>query len=229
MIASEKIQKDETQFILESLQKDPEDFYSSLEEFNINFDDNLLKSLALYDALEYIISSFNLLQSSNAYLQYFLDFAFDYGNQNVGGIHGFLEHWSQHEDKLSIVVPKGEDAVQLLTIHRAKGLEFPVVIYPYASEDILDTKMDDIWVNLKDPYNDIPKAYISASSKLETLDESMAVPYEHLLNEKQMDGVNVLYVALTRAKEQLYVLSKKDINAKGVVNTKTVSGLLIDF
>ncbi len=229
LIASEKIQKDETQFILESLQKDHEDFYSSLEEYNINFDDNLLTSLALYDALEYIISSFNLLQSSNAYLQYFLDFAFDYGNQNVGGIHGFLEHWSQHEDKLSIVVPKGEDAVQLLTIHRAKGLEFPVVIYPYASENILDTKMDDIWVNLKDPYNDIPKAYISASSKLETLDESMAVPYEHLLNEKQMDGVNVLYVALTRAKEQLYVLSKKDINAKGVVNTKTVSGLLIDF
>jgi ATP-dependent exoDNAse (exonuclease V) beta subunit len=229
LVDTGKVKEEATQFILESLKLDSEAFYSSLELHGINFKNHLITSLALYDALEYIISSFNLSSTSNAYIQYFLDFAFDYGNQNVGGIHGFLDHWSQHEEKLSIVVPKGEDAVQLLTIHRAKGLEFPVVIYPYASDNILDTRMDNIWINLNDPYKDIPKAYISASSKLETLDESMAAPYEQLLNEKQMDGVNVLYVALTRAKEQLYILSKKDINSKGVVNTKTVAGLLIDY
>ena len=228
LVNTKKVNRELTEFSIESLQKSPSEFYASLSSYGIQFNPKYLETLPLYDTLEYIINAFQLITTSDAYVQYFLDFAFDYASQNLGGITGFLEHWAQHEGKLSIVVPEGQDAVQLLTIHRSKGLEFPIVIFPYANEDLKNFKFDTIWADLPEGFNDISKAYISASTALENLDASVALPFETLSNEKHMDGINVLYVALTRAKEHLYVLGKKDIDKSGP-KLKTISGMLIEF
>lgn len=228
LVDTNKVEREPTEFILESLNKDTEAFYESLQTYDIRFNPQYLDNLPLYDSLEYIINAFNLVSSSDAYVQYFLDFAFEYASQNIGGVSGFLEHWEHHADKLSIVVPQGQDAVQLLTIHRSKGLEFPVVIFPFANENLESYRFDSIWADLKEPLNDIPKAYISANSGLDSLDESVSQPFSTLSNEKQMDGINVLYVALTRAKEQLYVMGKREI-AKDGPSLKMISGLLIEY
>src|SRR5690606_35934254 len=114
------------------------------------FDLEHFHSLPLYDAVEYAVREFGLISDNNAYLQGYLDFLFEYSRQKTrglgGGIPGFLAYWKLHEDKLSIVSPEGKEAVQIMTIHKSKGLEFPIVIYPFADNAIDETKnSESVW------------------------------------------------------------------------------------
>lgn len=221
--------KEQHVFISEGLQFSGADFFHYLETFGFHFDTKKFQTLPLYDAAEYIIRCFGLAETTNAYIQFFLDFVFDYSQSSEGGIPGFLEHWETKKDTLSIVVPEGEDAVQIMTIHRAKGLEFPIVIYPFAEETIDDTRLDNCWISLESPLNDIPMSFISASKKLMDYGENASTQFRELLFQKELDALNVLYVACTRPQQQLYVISEwvpaKKLNGK--INTFPL--LFIDY
>ena len=214
---------------LKNLEKQPEDFFTWLQEYDIYFDISKLQSLSLYESAEYIIRSFQLIKTSDAYLQFFLDFIFDALNNTTHGIAEFLQLWEQKSGKLSILAPKSDHAVQIMTIHKSKGLEFPVVIYPFASADLQDVKKEHLWLPLPEGLNDIPIGYLKANKNMLDWGETEAFAYQKLLDTTEFDSINVLYVALTRASHQLYILSNLDINAKGEVNAKTVSGLFIEY
>lgn len=186
--------------------------------------DHLLR-LPLYQAIEYCIRSFALNHKPDIYLQFFLDFVYEYTHKNAGGIAGLLEDWEAKKEKLSIIVPEGQNAVQIMTIHKAKGLEFPVVIYPYANESLSDLQYNSVWVRLEEEPNGIPLSYIRASSKLENFGRSASTVLAELTTHLEMDAMNVFYVAMTRAEEQLYVLS--DLKKPNKVDS--LSDLLIQF
>ena len=59
-----------------------------------------------------------------------LDFALEFDQGNGGTLGEFLEHWESAKDNLKLVSPEGQDAVQVMTIHKSKGLQFPFVIFP---------------------------------------------------------------------------------------------------
>ena len=48
-------------------------------------------------------------------------------------------------------------------------------------------------------------------------------------SQLELDNINLLYVVLTRAVEQLYIISKKDIDSKGIVNDNTYAGMFISY
>src|SRR5699024_4141172 len=150
------------EFLSKRLDHHGQAFFDSLQTGGPVFNLNRFKSLPLYSALLYAIRIFKL-QSSNAYIQFFLDFVYDYTQSQSGGIPGLLDLWELKKDKLSITAPEGRNAVQIMTIHKAKGLQFRVVIFPFANEKIDDTQHDNIWVELKNPPNAIPVAYLNAS------------------------------------------------------------------
>jgi len=211
--------------IYKRLDKNEAHFFKSLEEFNFFFDVETLQRLPLYDALEYTIRAFQLDKKADAYLQFYLDFVYEYTQKNTGIIAGFLDHWELKKDKLSVIAPEGEDAVQIMTIHTAKGLEFPIVIYPYAYESLEDTRNDNIWVPLLETPNKIPVAYLSANKKMEDFGEAPAALFQKLLIENEFDALNVLYVALTRPENQLYIISEVNPNKPNDVKND-FSGLL---
>ncbi len=214
--------------IYSRLTKEGNDFFESLHEFNFYFDLEVLQRLPLYDAVEYIIRAFHLEEKADAYLQFYLDFVYEYTQKNTGIIAGFLDHWELKKDSLSIIAPEGEDAVQIMTIHTSKGLEFPIVIYPYANQSLEDTRNDDIWVPLTEEPNLIPFAYLNASKKLEEFGEIPAALYQKLLFENEFDALNILYVALTRPKNQLYIISEVNPQ-KPEEEKKDFTGLLKGF
>src|SRR5690606_33141957 len=121
----------------------------------------------LYEGQEYIIRIFHLVKDSNASVQFFLNFVYEVSQKDSAGLIGFLELCDQKKDHLSIVAPKSEDAVQILTIHKAKGLEFPIVIYPFANGSIQDVARESLWLSLPEPVNEhLPVGYMNASQKM---------------------------------------------------------------
>src|SRR5690606_41772160 len=134
--------------------------------FNIKFDLQKLKELTLYEGAEYIIRSFSLIERSDAYLQFYLDFIFDKTRKAPIGVTEFLELWEINKEKLSVIAPKTGDAVQIITIHKSKGLEFPVVIYPFANSKLNDVTKQHLWSKLPEEINAITYSYFKASSKM---------------------------------------------------------------
>ncbi|SFB74421.1 ATP-dependent exoDNAse (exonuclease V) beta subunit (contains helicase and exonuclease domains) [Zunongwangia mangrovi] len=205
------------------------DFFSWLQDYEFDFNLDFLNEYSVYESCEYIIRSFGLVKDSNAYIQFFLDFVYETTQKDTEGIQGFLEIWEQENEKLSIIAPQQENAVTIMTIHKAKGLEFPIVIYPFANSDFKDTRKDSLWVPNDGNLNDIPVSYINASSKMENWGEIPDALYTQLLFQNELDTLNVLYVACTRPVKQLYILSKLDLDRSGNEYPNKTSGLLIGY
>ncbi len=214
--------------IVENIEFDGKSLFEWLGNYNINFDLNKLKELTLYEGAEYIIRSFSLIERSDAYLQFYLDFIFDKTQNTPIGVMEFLELWEINKEKLSVIAPKTGDAVQIMTIHKSKGLEFPVVIYPFANSKLNDVSKEHIWLKLPEEINDIPYSYFKGSSKMLNWGEYEKNAYEQLLSQSEFDTINLLYVTFTRASEQLYILSCPELK-KGEPIENKISGLLIGY
>ncbi len=213
-------------FFLPLINLNPSQLFKKLDVFDF---DNFLQ-LSIYDAVEYVIRDFKLTDKSNAYIQFFLDEVLNYSQKNHSSFSGFLKYWDTKHDKLSIVSPEGQDAVQIMTIHKSKGLEFPVVVFPYAELDIYRELESKTWFNIDaEEFNGFNETYINLNKDLESVNQLGANIYNHHQAELELDNINLLYVALTRPVEQLYIIGKKDINSKGIENLKTFSGLFINY
>lgn len=205
------------------------DFESWLLNYDLDFSFTEIRKKALYDAVEMIISKFIHPQASNAYLQYFLDIVLERDLRNQAGIADFLEYWDKNSEKFSIPSPEGNDAVRILTIHKSKGLEFPVVIMPFAEEDYNRNPKDKLWLDATGEDIGMPKALVDNSKFVEGLGISAAKVYGQKKQEELLDNINVLYVALTRAVEQLYVISAMTLDKSGSTKENNMASFFIDF
>ncbi|MBT8260935.1 MAG: DNA helicase UvrD, partial [Bacteroidia bacterium] len=205
-------------------------FFKDLEEFNFYFNLNEFSALPFYEAIELIIYSFKLAPKSNAYIQFFLDFVLEFSEKTNPSLNAFLEHFHLKEDNLSIISPEGNNAVQIMTIHKAKGLEFPVVIFPFADLNIYYSKNDNIWFPLdSEEFNAFEYALIGFNKSIESMGEIGNYLYHKTKAEKELDNINLLYVALTRAIEQLHIISHKDLDSKNNEKLNNFSGLFINY
>ncbi|MDR7372693.1 UvrD-helicase domain-containing protein [Flavobacterium aquidurense] len=184
------------------------DFEKWLLSFDVSLSFEDIRKKSLYEAVEIIISKFMLSSEGNAYVQFFLDIVLERDIRNQAGIADFLEYWDKNAAKFSIPSPEGNNAVRIMTIHKSKGLEFPVVIMPFAEEDYNRKPKDKLWLDAEDADLGVPKALIDNSSAVEGFGESASMVFNLKKQEELLDNINVLYVALTRAEEQLYVISQ---------------------
>ncbi len=204
--------------------------FKSFEEFNIHLTDSALLQLPLYDLAETIVRHFNLVKTSNAYIQFYLDVVLDFSQKKGSDISGFLHYYDKKKESLSIVSPKGQNAVQIMTIHKSKGLEFPVVIFPFADLDIYREIEPKEWYAIdKEKYHGFSHTLLNYNKDFEHYGDEGSRIFNTHKSEQELDNINLLYVTLTRAVEQLHVISKKNISSKGVVNTKRYSGLFIEY
>jgi ATP-dependent exoDNAse (exonuclease V) beta subunit len=200
-------------------QKKESDFETWLTNFDISLSFQNIRKKSLYEAVETIISKFlankveqvaqaTLSGVGNAYVQYFLDIVLDRDVRNQAGISDFLNYWDKNAEKFSIPSPEGKNAVRIMTIHKSKGLEFPVVIMPFADENYSLSPKNKLWIDTEVDDFGLPKVLVDNSKAVEGFGEAAKTVYIQKSQEELLDNINVLYVALTRSEEQLYVISQ---------------------
>ena len=205
------------------------DFENWLMSFDVSLSFQNIRKKSLYEAVEVIISKFLNPKISNAYVQYFLDIVLERDIRNQAGISDFLNFWDKNAEKFSIPSPEGTNAVRIMTIHKSKGLEFPVVIFPFAEEDYNRKPKDKLWLNADEQDFGLPKVLIDNSSAVEGFGEEAAEVYNQKKQEELLDNINVLYVALTRAEEQLYVISNMNLSSKGEFPKNNMCSFFINY
>lgn len=161
-----------------------------------------LRQLPLYSLFETLRHRL-LGKVREPHLIYFMDEVMEYARKEGNDLNGFLAHWAAQRSKRSIALTENRDAIRILTVHKSKGLEFPVVIHPFADYD-LDTSRNSIWLEVNDPEaQPLNRLYVKATKELMDTDHEPRLERERQLTA--MDMFNMLYVALTRPQERLYI------------------------
>ncbi len=180
--------------------------YLRTSQFNLNRD--TLINLPVYDLCEEVIRIFNLNESANPFLQFFLDAALKSTIQGKPNVADFIQWWNENKNKESVILPESQNAIQILTIHKSKGLEFPVVIYPFANDEI-KTTLKNAWIDIKDEA--LPKlktAYLPLTkAAVEYTDYEIHLEKEQ--HKSFLDAINLLYVTFTRPAERLYMITER--------------------
>ena len=173
-----------------------------------------LQEMPIYDLAEYIYSVFKLnkLCGQDSYICLFFDVLLEFTNNGFSDINSFLDEYDTNLYKKSIQADSS-DGIRMITIHKSKGLEFANVIVPFC-----DWKMDSIntlWLTPnKAPFSDIPLVpIVSSKTLLKTIYKDSYID-EHM--QSTVDNLNLLYVAFTRASENLFVFGRQ-----GSVNFRT--------
>ncbi|MFT7065092.1 MAG: ATP-dependent exoDNAse (exonuclease V) beta subunit [Sediminicola sp.] len=195
-----------------------------------DFDIKYLKQHSVYDGLEHAIKQFNLIDGSDAYITYLMDTVLEVEQKDGSSPHSFLAYWEKKKDRLSITAPESVNAIQVMTVHKSKGLEFPIVIFPFANEHLYKEKDAKLWIPVDvDLFNGFGELLVNKKQEVVDYGETASLLYEEEQHKLELDAFNVLYVALTRAIEALYVLTKKDLKTNGEHKTDLYSGLFIHY
>lgn len=223
-----KIQDKKHDFFLKFLGNTEDHFTKALNGYGIAFNLNHFSELSLYEAFEYAIRAFKLSKSADAYLFGFMDLVFEFGSQSMADKALFLEYWEAKKDSASIPASEGADAVQLMTIHKSKGLEFPVVIFPFADIKLYDARFDTIWYPLDGEKFNFSEALINFKGEVENYGPIGEKLYLEHRSKLELDNLNLLYVTLTRATEKLYVFAEMPTQTKNNAPT-SYNQLFLEF
>ncbi len=166
-----------------------------------------LFTLSLYDLTEELIRQLSLstLSSHYAFLAKFLDVVQEFSLQSRGSLADFLERWETLASSLTLDPDESANAVRILTVHKAKGLEFPVVLFPLLPQK----KPSNANIVGDLPCTTLPELVPSSShwkwlykyEKTLLNVPELASLYKEEKDLALLDEINVLYVAFTRPRE----------------------------
>ena len=164
--------------------------------------------LPLYDLVSEIYAVFDVFQKKadeEATLVKLLEAIKDFEGRGANSLRDFLRfaggpgNVTRADSAWDIDVPDGADSIRAMTIHKAKGLGFPVVIallYGEKSRGFGFTVMRD-----QDQLR-----LVKLTRQLSRGDDELDALYDREILRDKVNKLNGLYVALTRAREELYVI-----------------------
>lgn len=193
-------------FLEACLTKNDTSLNELLSEYQITVNLATLTTLSLYQAFEYLIKQCKLYTVADAYLFAFMDIVLEFETQPQASKLNFLDYWESKKEKASIPSEGMKDAVTVMTIHKSKGLEFPIVLYPYANTKLYAEQNAKAWFPLNE--GGFGDALINFSKEVEHFGAVGQALFSDRRNTLELDNINLLYVVLTRAVEQLYVYSE---------------------
>jgi ATP-dependent exoDNAse (exonuclease V) beta subunit len=173
----------------------------------------------LTEVVETLIERFKLdeLKDEMPFVQELHDLMLHYGNRETGDIYSFMAWWAEKSEKQTLAMAGEQDAVRILTIHKSKGLQFRVVIIPFCAWPMEPKTNTLLWVKAEEaPFNSLP--YLPLKYTKTLANTHFRSDYFTETTQAYIDNLNLLYVALTRAEEELHVFAFKPGNRYSVAD-----------
>lgn len=149
------------------------------------------------------------------YLQALHNQIIEFCAKNVADTALFLKWWNDKGAQESVALPQDADAITIITIHKAKGLGYHAVVVPYCSWSLRPMTGSTIWATPNTPLSEritrFPASYGKAMAA-----SHFSHSYYTEMTLSAIDSLNTLYVAITRAKEELHLMVPTDANATSV-------------
>lgn len=162
-------------------------------------------SISLIDLVLCLIKDFNI-DAQDTFVMAFCDKLMTYCSLQSNDLRLFLDYWKATMSQESVTVQKDKNTLEIQTIHKAKGLEYKVVIIPYCHWDMTSNK-HKFWIENLDEQSKV-KIF---ETKVKSL-RQMSDGYVELADQEEymerIDNINLLYVAFTRAKNALSIIAK---------------------
>ncbi|MCC6768948.1 MAG: UvrD-helicase domain-containing protein [Bacteroidia bacterium] len=175
-----------------------------LEENGFSLSSFRYESASLYEACTNVLRQLNIPLNKNPYVLFFLEAIWARSGKSATDSHVFLDWWAENREKQCLKLPENANAVRILTIHKSKGLQFPVVIFPFAHGEKEKTTVR--WI---DQHPDMPEQLPAMRLPLVKALEKTSFN-DLLLEESQknaLDRINLMYVATTRPETALYIIT----------------------
>ena len=173
--------------------------------------------ISFLESVDFFIKELQMdLSNTDPYILFLREVIFEQVSQNKNNEKEFLVFWKQNRTKIKIPSGSSKNAVQVLTIHKAKGLEFPVVIYPFVDSVTHRNSGKRNWLPVFEE-NFSKKILIPFNENFKEYSDSFQKEYDSISSNEELDNLNLLYVALTRAVDELHLISEyprlKSINS----------------
>ncbi|MGE4292881.1 MAG: UvrD-helicase domain-containing protein [Desulfovibrio sp.] len=150
--------------------------------------------LTPYDLVAEILGFFRVLErhpGAELYVRRFQEVVHRAGERGMGSLSAFLEFWKQSSGEEKVPLPENVDAVRIMTIHKSKGLEYPVVFAPFL-----------YWPWPVSP--DLTEVELYGRRLLTRLVAALGPEHQAEIRRRTLEDLHLLYVTWTRAREELY-------------------------
>lgn len=193
-------------YLSESLEIDSEREYHSL----IDLVDGVIKDLSETHPDD--------IKGQTLFIQSFMDDILEWTSIHGNDLRQYLKHWE--ESKIAISSPNDPNAIRITTVHKSKGLAFPIVIFPFA-EKVGLFKEDTLWCHLDsdaemgESFDSIFPVVLGKSSGDSFFSESL----KNEMEMQRIDNLNIFYVCLTRARKEMHIIAKNP--PKSLIDSKS--------
>ncbi len=167
----------------------------------------------LIDLIDTIINLCKI-ETKDVFISAFYESLIEYCQQKPQQLSLFLKYWKEELKDFTISFDDKQESsntndkkIELLSVHKSKGLEFPIVIIPFFEWQIVN-KINKLWIENIDSKSPIQlfRANLSELEKTGNPIYQQTAQFEE--NEQTIDTYNLMYVAFTRAKHALSTISK---------------------
>lgn len=166
-----------------------------------------MRSTSPEEAFEQIVMRYGLNQipEAVAYIQALHELVVNFCTTRVADIPLLLRWWDEKGHSTALSAQENNQAVEISTIHKSKGLERKVVILPYCSWKMEPMPNSSIWADSEgSEFEGMGRIPLRFKGDMASSDFSADYYRERV--SSHIDNINLLYVALTRAKEQLHIM-----------------------
>jgi len=150
--------------------------------------------LTPYDTVREILEHWRVVErypQSEGFVLRFLEVIHLAEQQGLSDLSAFLDWWDRNGDEEKAPLPENMDAVKVMTIHKAKGLEAEAVIVPWHHFPVR-------------PGGELRQWEEGELSVIAPLSTAMGAAYRQAVMDNAREALHLLYVAWTRAKSELH-------------------------